>query len=1373
MAFLGVVALWSVLLLLWLTLHWGILPHIAQWRGQMETRASAALGVAVRIGDIAVRSSGWVPSVELQQVVLLDTQSRPALVLPRVVAALSPQSLLAWDLRFTQLHIEGAQLEVRRDARGRIFVAGFDLDANAAEPADEGAAVRWFLKQPEVVIRGGSLRWTDEQRQAPPLALTDVQLVLRNGLNRHAVQLDATPPAAWGERFTLRGRFTQPLIKGDDFKRWSGTVHADLPRADVHELQRYVNLPFAMTEGDGALRAWVELRQGTPVSATVDLALRAVNLQLARGLQPLALAQVEGRLVATRDGDTTRIEARQLSFQTGDGLQWPRGDLAAAWRQQGEGPVIGGEFSASEIDLGVVARVAAALPLGEPVRKLLAETRPEGQVHGLAIRFDGPPDTPSGYQAAGRIDGLSLASRAQPQDQGIGRPGVDRARLSFKATERGGEAQLQLAPGGALHFPGVFDDPDIAFDELTAGLQWRLEPPSQPGRSAQWSVQAKDVRFANADAQGTLAARWSTGAEEARGQGGRLPGLLDLEGQLSRGVAVRTARYLPRGVSAEARDYVARAVQGGNIGRTTFKVKGDLAAFPFGGGGRGSTRKTEPDGEFRIAGKVSEVTLAYLPGQPAQGGQPAQAAVWPAFTQVAGELVFDKASMQIRNAAAQLGSLRLGQVQGGIANLGDQARLVIDGRASGPATDMLRFVANTPVGGWIGQSLAQATASGQADLKLALDLPLADGAAGTVKGSINFGGNDLRIQPDTPLLAQARGRVDFSEHGFQVVGATARLFGGEASFEGGSQPDGSLRFTGQGTANAEALRRAVELGPVARVAGVLSGQAPYRVALGFLRGQTELLVTSSLVGMAADLPAPLRKSAEASLPLRYQVSLLPEVPGQPPRDQVRLDLGSGVQALYQRELPREGSHEAPRVLRGSLGVNERLPLPASGVAAALNVAQLDVDAWQAVASRLAVPGPGGTSAGDGGTLGGYAPQKITLRAQQFQYGERTLNRLVAGLSEEGGKWRANIDAEQLSGYAEYRPARRGAGAQAAGQVYARLARLSLPKREADQVVNLLEQQPASVPALDIVVDDFELRGKRLGRVEIEAVNRNEGAGEAREWRLNRLNLTTPEARLTATGSWLASATPGGRRRSVMNFKLELADSGAFLERLGTGRAVRGGKGLMAGQIAWTGSPLALDYDSLSGQFNVAIESGQFLKAEPGAARLLGVLSLQALPRRLSLDFRDVFQQGFAFDSIHGDIGIAEGVARTNNLRMRGVQAAVLMEGEADVEHETQDIRVVVVPEINAGTASLAYAAINPAVGLGTFLAQLVLRKPLIQAGTREFHISGPWGDPKVDRVERKFSDPLPVIEDSPPPASGASAASAASGPPSTPAETPR
>jgi uncharacterized protein YhdP len=163
--------------------------------------------------------------------------------------------------------------------------------------------------------------------------------------------------------------------------------------------------------------------------------------------------------------------------------------------------------------------------------------------------------------------------------------------------------------------------------------------------------------------------------------------------------------------------------------------------------------------------------------------------------------------------------------------------------------------------------------------------------------------------------------------------------------------------------------------------------------------------------------------------------------------------------------------------------------------------------------------------------------------------------------------------------------------------------------------------------------------------------------------------------------------------------------------------------------------------SLDGQVSVALESGQFLRVDAGPARLLGVLSLQALPRRLLLDFRDVFQEGFAFDNIGGDLKLANGVAHINSLRMRGVQATVLMEGRADLDRETQDLRVFVVPEINAGTASLAYAAINPAIGLGTFLAQWLLRRPLIAANTREFRVTGAWNEPKIERVERKVAEP--------------------------------
>jgi uncharacterized protein YhdP len=456
----------------------------------------------------------------------------------------------------------------------------------------------------------------------------------------------------------------------------------------------------------------------------------------------------------------------------------------------------------------------------------------------------------------------------------------------------------------------------------------------------------------------------------------------------------------------------------------------------------------------------------------------------------------------------------------------------------------------------------------------------------------------------------------------------------------------------------------------------------------------------------------------------------------PRRDSLRIELGNVLQAQYVREL----AGETTRVMRGAIAVQDALPpLPDSGVHALLNLQAVDGDAWQAMAERLQGPGEGATD----GVAEAYLPRTVALRAQSFTSGGRRLTRLVAGVSQDpvDATWRGSLDAEQLGGYVEYRAAR---GPANPGRVHARLARLALPPADVASVESLLVQAPATVPALDIVIDDFELRGKKFGRVEIEAINRA-GEGGGREWRMDRFTITNPDAQLNGTGQWQPGAG-AGRQRMVMDFRLQLADSGAFLDRVGFGGTLRGGKGHLTGQLSWAGSPLALHTPSLGGRISLALDAGQFLKAGPGAGRLLGVLSLQALPRRLLLDFRDVFQEGFAFDNIVGDVTIEDGVASTNNLRMRGVQAAVLMEGSADISRETQDLRVLVVPEINAGTASLAYAVINPAVGLGTFLAQIFLRRPLMAASTREFTVQGSWADPKVERVERKFDAPLPEID---------------------------
>jgi uncharacterized protein YhdP len=204
----------------------------------------------------------------------------------------------------------------------------------------------------------------------------------------------------------------------------------------------------------------------------------------------------------------------------------------------------------------------------------------------------------------------------------------------------------------------------------------------------------------------------------------------------------------------------------------------------------------------------------------------------------------------------------------------------------------------------------------------------------------------------------------------------------------------------------------------------------------------------------------------------------------------------------------------------------------------------------------------------------------------------------------------------------------------------------------------------------------------------------------------------------------------------MNFRLDVSDSGGLLNRLGTQDAMRAGNGRLEGQVAWQGSPLALHYPSLSGRFNVSLAKGQFLKADPGVAKLLGVLSLQSLPRRLLLDFRDVFSEGFSYDVIRGDVTIEGGLASTRNLEMKGVNAVVKMEGTSDIAKETQNVRVLILPEVDAGTASLiAGFTVNPIIGLSTFLAQWFLHNPLSKAAAQTFQVDGTWSQPKVTKLE--------------------------------------
>lgn len=986
-----------------------------------------------------------------------------------------------------------------------------------------------------------------------------------------------------------------------------------------------------------------------------------------------------------------------------------------------------------------------------------------------------------------------------------GTPGFKTVSGTLRFTQAEGEAQLAMKDG-SVQLPGIMDPETIVLDTLKAQVNWKRESAAVNDGKTALTVPVLRVdivvpEIANTHAAGHAKVSWRQDPAEvlalqkaaaskmplANFLSHSLPGTLDLQGVINRADAKAVWRYLPVSISTGVKNYLQSAIVQGAARNIQVQIRGDLYHFPF---ARDPIDKDKailaakpelamdwrglaarPDEIFHISAEVNDAILDYVPASTGADGHTTPG--WPAIKGLSGELIFDGPSMVIRDARGSLNpddespAITLSRVKGRIADMRQRPKLELEGSTQGTLTDYLGFVRKTPVNLWTGKVLDQAKASGNAQLDLKLGLPFAEMKNSTVEGKLLLDGNELQIAPAIPRFSAATGQVQFSEKGFAVKPMKAQFLGGEASIEGGTQEDRTTAFTATGIVTAQALKAEASLGILSLIASRATGQSPYEAKVLIRTGQPEITVTAPLTGMALDFPAPLGKAADTALPVKYSTQILGAIDktaGNPDglRDQLDLSIGSNIAIQYERQLRKTESGVEAKVLRGGIGVNNPALMPQEGVFANIAMPRFDADAWGAALRHL--PGNGSAavtpladaSAAAGGPVTAaeeplstsemlqnpYIPSIVALQVDELMAGKKPWMKIVAGATFREGQWQANVDSTSFSGFLAWRA---GTSVGSLGKVTARLGRLSVPKDNRD-FEQLLDEPAEQLPAIDLVAQEFELGGKNLGRLELEAVNI---AGRTREWSLNRLVIANPESTLTANGNWLPvvgtanggpslKAALGPSKRVVMNFNLDVKDSGALLTRFGIPKTVKDGAGTIEGKLSWTGAPTSLDFPTLAGQISMKMQKGQFLKQDPGIARLLGVLSLQTLPRRITLDFRDVFSEGFVFDEVTADATVERGIARTNNFRMKGTQANVLMEGNADLARETQNLFVVVEPDINLGTASLAYAIINPAVGLTTFLLQWLARNQVNKALAFEYRVTGSWVNPKVEKVDTQI-----------------------------------
>jgi uncharacterized protein (TIGR02099 family) len=1335
--FKALVVAYFIFCALFLTLRYALLPNIDRYKGTVEQVATQVVGRQVTIGTIVADWHGLNPRLALSQVVIYNRTGDAALRLPRVSATVSWLSVPTASLRLSALEILRPDLEIERDADGDLFVGGIFLDPD--REGGGGGGLDWLLQQRQIVIRDGWVRWKDAKRDAPELVLSGMTVLMENHWLQHRLAIRATPPAEIGAPLDLRARFSHsPFARQiSDASGWTGILYLDWQQADLARGKTWIDYPVEIEEGQGAIRAWLSFDHAAVTDLTADLALNNLSARLAPNLDMLQLTRVSGRIGA---GETVTAGARRLfnfgrrghtialqdfSFETADGLQLPPTTIRERYTEARANQAAETEVQVASADLGPLTAFARRLPLADEQHQLLEELAPQGRLSNFSAVWQGDWPNIKSYQVKGDFSGLSLRARAAAGPLAA-RPGFANMSGNLKLNEKGGDVRLN-ADKASLELPGLFADPVFTFDELSLSAHWTMLAENRI------QVQVTNADFLHDGMRGRLSGKYQSGS------GPRDHGELDLQAQVDEAEIRRTARYLPSFTEPHLAHWLGAALLDGKLRDARVNLKGRLNDFPF-RAGRGGDKST---GQFLVTGRLVDAKLDYSGGELDRRGKP----LWPVIENINGRLLVDRTLLDIQADTAQSHKVNLSKVRATIPDLmAADSLLNVDGTAQGPLQELLAFTLDSPVGEWIGHFTDEARGSGNAKLALKLEMPLHRLPETKVKGSLQFAGNDVALYRSMPPIVRANGELRFNEKGFELANLRGGFLGGPVNLSGGTQRDGNIAVRADGSLTADGVRRNFPAPATNRLLQRISGGTRYGVQVNVRNHHPEIIVESNLQGVGLDFPSPLKKTAGESLPLRFELQSQADEGGFA-RDEIRASLVNLLNVRYARRKAAGGEWE---VVRGGIGVNLAAPQPDSGLVVNVNVRSLDLDAWSATMSGLS----GGASAASAAPSGESdpaqnaaqnAPQNappnaalaqyidtdvLAVRAGELIVGNKKLDNVVVGASHADGNWQANIASTQVSGYVSWRESRSGRGR---GRVTARLASLIVPPSAASDVSDLLEGRGAAtqIPALDIVAENFELFGKKLGRLELNANNASTPNG--REWRINRLSVVNPDANMSATGRFASS---DGHPQTSLNYQLDIVNAGKLLDRLGFANVLRGGRGRMSGDVNWKGVPFSLDIPSLNGQLEMDLSAGQFLKVDPGAAKLLGVLSLQSLPRRLTLDFRDVFSEGFAFDGATARANIAQGIMSTDSFKMRSVNALVLMDGTVDLAQESQNMHVVVIPEINAGAASVAYGLINPVLGLGSFLAQLFLRDPLMRAFTMEYQISGSWRDPNIRKLPR-------------------------------------
>lgn len=1079
-----------------------------------------------------------------------------------------------------------------------------------------------------------------------------------------------------------------PLTAVLDFERNRGDGQAWLS-ADPADFRAWSKLlQFAgvsLQQGTGELNAWVDLRDHRPVMVTADADLRGLQLRgapLVDGTRPvLAL-------------DTLQLRARWRWVQGGwraDAPQLRIGLAGTADIQRLDGLLLAGgqhmALAGDNIDATALLRGLALSDRVEPsLREWLQHAAPHARM--TQVRIAAERDGPVSIQGELADVGFAPSGHA---------PGLSGVGGRFSGDADG--FQLNLQPTRTMHFdwPSGFG---VRHDVRLAGqlVGWRDE-------AGGWRFGTPALRV-----QGTDYAADVRGSVWFQGDGTRP--WLQLAARIDDVPMTAAKRFwIHSRMTKGATDWLDAALVSGQVRGGIGLVTGDLEDWPF----------DRNNGRFEATGHISNGTIRFQHD-------------WPAMGKVDADIAFIGPGFEL-HGSGDLAGVAVNHFDAGIVDFG-QTPLYVKATTQTDTGTLLAMLKQSPLHATYADTLDNLTAKGPAAVTFDLLQPLhRDQPGGHLQGTVDLNGVALTEKRFALTFDSMRGQARYSRDGFGADSLSVRHLGqdGQLSLRaGGYVRDPQQAFESELSAALDAhalLDRAPEL---SWLKPYIQGNSRWtigvtlpKVAAGAkTEAPTLLTLRSDLVGTRLDLPAPLDKVA--TVPLATTVN------AQLPMGSGRVDVAFG-----QRLALTARTHNNQTGVQVTLGSDkvDREP-PASGLAVNGRSGSLDALEWIGLARA-----PGG----------GDDKDPMPLRQVDVQVGQL----LLAGglfaqtrlqLRPSPSAVEVRLDGPSLAGTLSV-PNADG------GTIVGKLSRVhwqSLPTPvkvpsggapillPADATLPARVQasandtNPAKIPPLALDIEDLQFGKAKLG----QAVLRTRPFGNGLS--VDQLQFRAPKQAIDIQGRWLGM---GDTARTQVTVDVKSEDLGGLMQNLDYGGQLRGGQGQITLDAGWRGGPSDFQLGALQGHMQVNARNGQLLELEPGAGRVLGLLSVTQLPRRLMFDFRDFFSKGFAFNQIDGALAFGNGMATTDKVLIEGPAANISIRGQTDLRRQQFDQTIDVNPRsgnLLTVVGAVAGGPVGAAVGAA---ANVVLGKPLGAIGAKTYRVTGPWAEPKVEVIDREDAPP--------------------------------